>query len=74
MVYKQLASSTDHLLGQLGVQDKEIDELFKEIDETVSKTNQDIHDAQQKASQALTHLIVENCVPEVDWQAVITKV
>ncbi|XP_024393093.1 uncharacterized protein [Physcomitrium patens] len=70
---KMLASSTDHLLGQLGVQDKEIDELFKEIDETVSKTNQDIHDAQQKASQALTHLIVENCVPEVDWQAVITK-
>lgn len=68
-----LVKSTDHLLGQLGVHDSEIDELFKEIDETISRTNQDIEVAQQKAFRALLPPNVDSA-PHIDWQTVITKV
>ena len=54
--------------------ESEIDELFKEIDETISKTNEDIDVATKKATQALTGPIAENCSLFVDWQTVITKV
>ncbi|KAG0629492.1 hypothetical protein M758_1G107900 [Ceratodon purpureus] len=72
-VFHKLASSTNHLLGQLGVHDNEIDELFKEIDETIAKTNEDIHAAELKVTQELKGPIVEDCSPVIDWQTVITK-
>ncbi|KAG0590446.1 hypothetical protein KC19_1G100100 [Ceratodon purpureus] len=71
--FNMLASSTNHLLGQLGVHDNEIDELFKEIDETIAKTNEDIHAAELKVTQELKGPIVEDCSPVIDWQTVITK-
>lgn len=75
MMNVQLTRSTDHLLGQLVVHDNEIDELFKEIDECVKKSNEDIEVAEQEACEALlAPPVVEESEPEIDWQPVITKV